>query len=77
MKKKIKALLFLLLFVSSLTSFSVSGMHHQNEGDLMLFLDYWGWVQGEDGEWTIGRITHCDNPGNNCIIGPTIEGPCE
>jgi hypothetical protein len=77
MKKKIKAMLLLVLFASSLISFSVDARHYENEGDLRLFLDYWTWVQGQDGEWTIGRITHCDNSGNNCIIGPTIEGPCD
>lgn len=77
MKKKIKSLLLLVLFASSLTATSLNGMFYQEEGDVRLFLDYWTWVQDENGEWTIGRITHCRNPGSNCIIGPTVEGPCD
>jgi hypothetical protein len=74
MKKKIKAVLFIALFVLSLAPLSVNG---QEEGDLRLFLDYWGYIQDENGNWGIGRITNCDNPGSNCIIGPTIVGPCQ
>ena len=76
MKKKIKATLFLALLVSSLTYSPVNGMFFTEDDELRLFLDYWGFIKDENGEWTIGRITHCDNPGKNCIIGPTVIGTC-
>ena len=77
MKKKIKTVLCLALFALSLTSRPVNGMYYGGEGDLRFFLDYWTWIQDENGNWDIGRVTHCDNPGSNCIIGPTIVGPCD
>ena len=76
MSSKLKRTCFLGLLLTSIIPFSVNGMFPQTEGDLRHFTDYWGWMRDEHGEWTIGRITHCNDPGDNCIIGPTIEGPC-
>jgi len=56
-------------------SFNLSARHYQEEGDTMRYFDAWGWQMGEEGPVRV-RIVHCDWPGEDCIIGPTIIGPC-
>jgi hypothetical protein len=40
-----------------------------------MYLDYGRWIQDENRNWGIGRITNCDSPDSNYIIGPTTDGP--
>jgi hypothetical protein len=64
--------LFIALFVFSLIPLSVNG---QEKDGLRMYLDYGRWIQDENRNWGIGRITNCDSPDSNYIIGPTTDGP--
>ena len=75
--KTIIYLSLLIPFFFNLTSTPVNTKYLNGDNDLRQFIDYWGFIQDPFGNWTIGRITHCDDPGKNCIIGPTIIAePC-
>jgi len=51
------------------------------EMDVMKFTDVvkpikWRKINGEWVAVELRRITHCNDEGDDCIIGPTITGPC-
>lgn len=71
-KKLLKASLIVFLSTSVFTP--GTAVPYQQEGDIMLFYDkvvpYRVKADGTVQAWR--RITHCDEPGDDCIIGPTI-----
>jgi len=71
--------IFILILISTSIYAPDKAVSMQKEGDVRLFYDKL--IQVEVNSITLRpvkyrRITHCDNPGDDCIIGPTIKAPC-